>query len=77
MKTLVLIGTPTALLALSKKNKGQAMKDLKPHSVILDKVDLLQGMEFKDELVEFGDSVTVEGISGKFIMTTNIADQTT
>ena len=34
-------------------------------------------MEFKDELVEFGDSVTEEGISGKFIMTTNIADQTT
>jgi superfamily II DNA/RNA helicase len=41
--------------------------------VVLDKVDLLQAMDFKDELTEIGSSLT-DLINGKVIFTTNVKD---
>ena len=43
------------------------------HSVILDKVDLLQAMDFKDEIVELSQIVTQ--VNGKLIFTTNVRDE--
>lgn len=44
------------------------------HSVILDKIDLLQAMEFKDELVQIGDSIR-GSFAGKAIFTTNAQEE--
>ena len=44
------------------------------HSIVLDKVDLLQAMEFKDEIVEIGDIIKGK-VNGKVIFTTNVSDE--
>ena len=49
-KSVVLIGTPGNYVNLLRSKKLH----LKLHSVVLDKLDLLQAMDFKDELVEIG-----------------------
>ena len=49
-KSVVLIGTPGNYVNLLRSKK----LNLKIHSLVLDKLDLLQAMDFKDELVEIG-----------------------
>lgn len=76
-KSVILIGTPGSFAELLKKKAYAAMK-VSYHSVVLDKVDLLQAMDFKDEIVEIAGSVLngQDGsLSGKAIMTTNIRDE--
>jgi len=47
---------------------------MKTHSVVLDKVDLLQAMDFKDEIVSLGDTLK-DKVNGKIIFTTNVSDE--
>ena len=69
-KSVVLVGTPGNLLKLyGKKNFT-----MKTHSVVLDKVDLLQAMDFKDEIVSLGDTLK-DKVNGKIIFTTNVSDE--
>jgi len=68
-KSVVLIGTPGNFVNLLRGGKLQ----LKYHSVVLDKVDLLQAMDFKDELTEIGSSLK-DLVNGKIIFTTNVKD---
>ena len=68
-KSVVLIGTPGNFVNLLRGEKLQ----LKFHSVVLDKVDLLQAMDFKDELTEIGSSLK-DLVNGKMIFTTNVKD---
>jgi len=49
-KSVALIGTPGNFVKLLASQKLK----MKFHSVVLDKVDLLQAMDFKDELLEIG-----------------------
>lgn len=70
-KSIVLVGTPGNFVKFMQK-KNQV--PLKYHSLVLDKIDLLQAMDFKDELVEIGDTLK-DQVNGKFIFTTNVRDE--
>ena len=43
--------------------------------MILDKVDLLQAMDFKDEIVEVASFIKEAQVNGKIIFTTNVRDE--
>ena len=46
------------------------------HSVVVDKCDLVQAMDFREEVVEVAASVLKEcQVSGKVIFTTNVRDE--
>jgi len=66
-----LVGTPGNFVKFMQK-KNQV--PLKYYSLVLDKIDLLQAMDFKDELVEIGDAIK-DQVNGKFIFTTNVRDE--
>ena len=51
-KSVILIGTPGSFSTLMSKNKFKTAIQLAYHSVFLDKVDLIQAMDFKEEVVE-------------------------
>lgn len=74
-KSVVLIGTPGNFAALLRA-KAFTSVGVSYHSVILDKVDLLQAMDFKDEIIEVAAIVKEAQVNGKLIFTTNVRDET-
>ena len=73
-KSVVLIGTPGNFVTLFQRKEFAAMK-VAYHSVVLDKIDLLQAMDFKDEIIEVAEVVTEAQVNGKMIFTTNVRDE--
>ena len=73
-KSVVLIGTPGNFSTLLAK-KQYAAFNVAYHSVILDKLDLLQAMDFKEEIVEVANVLKEAQVSGKVIFTTNVRDE--
>lgn len=71
-KTTVLVGTPGRFASLTAQ-LSKAIS-VKYYAVVLDKVDLLQAMEFKEELVDLGGRLGAE-VTEKVIFTTNIRDE--
>ena len=76
VRTAVLVGTPTNLLQMLGHRSWDEV-ETQCHSIVVDKVDLLQAMDFKQELLDVGDKLTGDGqqLAGKVIITTNIKDQ--
>ena len=71
-KTAVLVGTPgrySKLAPLLAKSL-----DIKYYASVLDKVDLLQAMDFKEELISVGDFLK-DSIAEKVIFTTNVREE--
>lgn len=73
-KSVVLIGTPGNFAALLQ-HKAFKSVGVSYHSVILDKVDLLLAMDFKDEIIEVAEIVREAQVNGKLIFTTNVRDE--
>ena len=71
-KTVLLVGTPGNFSKLAQR-LGKAQKT-KVYAAILDKVDLLQAMDFKEELLSIGETIS-KITAGKVIFTTNVRDE--
>jgi len=70
-RTALLVGTPGRYSQLAPILAKSI--DIKMYAAVLDKVDLLQAMDFKDELIALG-KVLIDQISEKVIFTTNVRD---
>lgn len=74
-KSVALIGTPGNFVKLLDSAKLK----MKFHSIVLDKVDLLTAMDFKEEIIDIGSQLVStdenKEIHGKVIFTTNVREE--
>jgi hypothetical protein len=70
----VLIGTPSLILKLLQKDAIPAIKD-NAFSIVMDKLELMQALDFGDDLTEISKAVNKANSSLPIVITTTAGDQ--
>jgi hypothetical protein len=70
----VIIGTPSLILKLLQKDAIPAIKD-NAFSIVMDKLELMQALDFGDDLTEISKAVNKANSSLPIVITTTAGDQ--
>ena len=70
----MLIGTPSLILKLLQKDAIPAIKD-NAFSIVMDKLELMQALDFGDDLTEISKAVNKANSSLPIVITTTAGDQ--